>query len=261
MKVVNYNKLLSKLDKPPSGPNWVRFIHYSDIVKTTKSIISFVKGMPRFNYASGYTAIKDRIHLGIDFDTALKIVQQHGSLVGRKTNEELIKAFYTHDERRQYPKHAFIEFDREWFLISRDIKVPVVPLSIIRENGHFVPLFVCGWSEIKLTDFQRRLLVSIYEDSFLSLTDYLVSPAEYLFFPKNDNDVEKQREVEVWQRGDYISLSNQEMNEALDIFLQAREAARKILLQEMAEEFERHKNEVENTTILPPMRDLFNFNK
>lgn len=251
----DYVKLLAKLDRPPSGPNWVRFVQ-DDVARTTKSIVSFVKGSPRFTYSSGYTAIKDRIQLGINLETALAAATRSGAPAGRRQNEDLVKSFFEHDEERRYATHNFVEFDKEWFRVSRDVAVPVSPLCVIREQGQFVPLFVCGWSELNLSDFQRRLLVTICEDAFLSLTDYQNSPAEFLFFPKVDNGTELKRAAEVWKRGDYDLLGDQDLNTAVEIFLQSRELARKILLREMAEDAERRRREGPSAPV-PRPRDLF----
>lgn len=256
MSEINYSKLLAKLDRPPSGPNWVRFVH-NDIPQTTKSILSFVKGTPHFTYSPAYTAIRDRIQLGINLETAIKVAQRSGAPAGRKQNEELIKSFFSHADNRQYAANSSIGFEKEWFLVSREVKVPVSPLSIIREKGQFVPLFVCGWSKINLTNFQRRLLVTIYEDAFLSLTDYQTSPAEFMFFPKNIDSEEEIRCAEIWQRGDYELLSYSSLNEAVNIFLAAREIAKNILLLEMKMAMEKKKTEHDTTEKQEYVYDLF----
>ncbi|WP_271896077.1 hypothetical protein [Candidatus Phyllobacterium onerii] len=254
---MDYFKLLAKLDRPPSAPNWVRFVH-DDVGKTTKSIVSFVKGAPRFTYSPAYAAIRDRIQLGIDLDTAVTVAGRSGAPAGKIQNEELVRTFFNHDQERSYAAFNAVEFGKEWFRVSRDLIVPVSPLSVIRERGRFVPIFVCGWTELKLTELQRRLLVSVCEDAFLSLTDYQNSPAEFLFFPKTDNGTDVGRCAEVWNRGDYRLLSQSELNEAVDIFLQSREAARQLLLQEMAENAERHRHDGPAVSV-PTPRDLFNF--
>lgn len=229
----DYRKLLAKLDKPPSGHNWSRFVHDGDVARTTKEIVAFVKGVPNITYVTGSAAIKDRIQCGIDLETAVNVTRRSGAPAGRIQNENLVRAFFEHDALRRYPTCSYIETEREWFRVSRDINVPVSPLTVVRERGVFIPLFVCGWSEIKLTHFQRRLLVTVYEDAFLSLTDFQSSPAEFLFFPNVIEDGKKKRAAEVWQRGDYQLLTDVEINRAIEVFLDAREAARIILIDEM----------------------------
>jgi hypothetical protein len=149
-------------------------------------------------------------------------------------NREFVDAFFDYDEERRFSTANPIEFDKEYFRVSRDVLVPVAPLSIIRERGTFVPIFVCGWNSNPLTTAQRRLLMTIYEDAFLSLTDYQTSPAEILFFPKfKTGDGEEKRETEAWKRGDYALLTQTALNECVEIFVSARELARQVLLDEI----------------------------
>ena len=75
--------------------------------------------------------------------------------------------------------------------------------------------------------------MTIYEDAFLSLTDFQDSPADILFFPKSDIDPERKRVAEVWKRGDYDLLSKSELDTYLEIFVVAREEARSVLLAEI----------------------------
>jgi len=83
--------------------------------------------------------------------------------------------------------------------------------------------------------------MTMYEDTFFSLTDYQNSPGEILFFPKNEarlSEVEDKdenlREPEVWQRGDYELLSQPELSRCVEIFVLAREKARGILQEEIS---------------------------
>jgi hypothetical protein len=125
-----------------------------------------------------------------------------------------------------------IDFSKEYFRVSRDLAVPVSPLSIIRERGKFVPIFLCGWKKLELSHMQRRLLMTIYEDAFLSLTDFQESPSEFLFFPSDKSGV---RYVEKWERGDYSILSQKEVNDAVSVFLRGLELAKKDLKQQAAD--------------------------
>lgn len=248
----DYAKIIAKLDRPPAGPNWVRFIG-EDVPLTTKLILSFAKGIPQFTYQTGYAAIKDRIQLGIDLETAIGIIKRGGAPAGKSQNEELVRAFFMHDHERGYAARNPIEFERGHFLVSREVQVPVAPLSVIREGGKFLPIFVCGWSTLSLSLMQRRLLVTICEDAFLSLTDYQDGPAEFLFFPKDGK--EKQRSSEIWQRGDYDQLSGGQLADCIEMFLEARDEARRILMEEWHRE--RGRSETTATTAGADMGDLF----
>ena len=229
MKSTEVEKLIKKLDRPPAGANWVRLVGDNEL-STAKSILSFLRGSPRFSYIPASKVIRDRIELGIDRESAAKAGCKTGNPLGRSSNLELVNAFYDYDQIRGYSSSNTIAFDTEYFQISRDISVPIKPLSIIRENGKFVPIFLIGWTENLLSIEQRRLLMTIIEDAFLSLTDFQSSPAEVLFFPKVETLNGKQRITEVWKRGDYDLLSDAQLADRVDLFMKARELARSELL-------------------------------
>lgn len=227
------DKLLRKLDRPPSGPNWVRFI-LEDEMKTAKAILAFVKGQPPFSYSAAYSSIRDRIELGIAREDALRAAGSKGAPIGRPHNVSLVNAFFDFDDERQYSAQNPVGFERGNFLVSREIKVPIAPLSVIREQGNFVPIFLCGWNTNPLSVTQRRLLRTIYEDGFLSLTDFQDSPAEILFFPQSDTANGKARTAEKWNREDYEMLQGPHLEEQVQIFQLGREIARKLLIDQWA---------------------------
>lgn len=229
MTSTDYDKLLLKLDRLPSAPNWVRFVK-DDAPSTAKEIIKFLRGRITFTYQPSYAVIKDCVELGLTLETAIEAVLSKGAPSGRSHNAELVTAFYKYQESRNYQPSGCLRFGKEYFRISRDLLIPVSPLSVIRENGKFLPIFLCGWAEVKLTDRQRRLLATICEDAFLSLTDFMNSPAEFLFFPRLGK--QQPRTSEVWQRGDYKLLSDVDLRECVEIYLAAREIVRKTLIEQ-----------------------------
>jgi hypothetical protein len=239
---VDLKKALLKLDHPPSGFNWVRHVRETK-AHTANAILAFVKGIPSFNYQTSSTAIHDELLFGIGMDAAVSVTQRGGAPAGRLQNKELVEAFFKYNETRRYPVGNCVEFERQWFRISRDILVPVSPLAVLREKGRFVPIFLCGWSELALDIRQRRLLMTVYEDAFLSLTDFQQSPAEFLFFPKDRSMDEPERVPEVWSRGDYVLLTQDELAEDIQRYLAARDDVRAILEKAQAEEAKRRSRE------------------
>ena len=178
-------KTLKKLDRPPSGPNFVRLLA-DDPLRATKNIVSLVLGIPPFHYQDAYLVMRDRITLGIPLEIALKAIEGRGAPIGWKHNRSLIRAFFEYESVRRYSSLNPIGFERGYYRISRDIQVPIEPLSVIRENGKFTSVFVCGWNDVDcLNTTQRRFYRTMAEDAFLSLTDYQDGPAEFLFFPKS----------------------------------------------------------------------------
>lgn len=234
-----FEKTLKKLDRPPAGPNFVRLLA-EEPLRTAKNIVSLVLGVPPFTYKDSYSLMRDRITLGITLETALKGIEGRGSPIGRKHNRSLLRAFFDWEKERKYSSLNPIGFEQAYYRVSRDILVPIDPLTVIREKGKFTSVFACGWNDVDcLSTLQRRFLRTMTEDAFLSLTDYQDGQAEFLFFPKmkiqplESVDDEKEndpvRVPEVWQRNDYAMLSKAEMTELIQIYLEGRSMARDIL--------------------------------
>jgi hypothetical protein len=234
-----FEKTLKKLDRPPAGPNFVRLLA-EEPLRTAKNIVSLVLGVPPFTYRDSYSLMRDRIILGITLETALKGIEGRGSPIGRKHNRSLLRAFFEWEKERKYSSLNPVGFEQAYYRVSRDILVPIDPLTVIRERGKFTSVFACGWNDVDcLSMLQRRFLRTMTEDAFLSLTDYQDGQAEFLFFPKMkiqplesvdaDKETDPVRVPEVWQRNDYDMLSKAEMTELIQVYLEGRSMARDIL--------------------------------
>lgn len=222
------NELLKKLDQPPGCINWVRFIS-TDQLDMANSIARFAIARPSISYVPGMKTVKDRIELQIDRRTALHAINTKGAPRGRKPNASFVNAFFDFDETERLSDLRSIRVDREYFRISRDLKVPVAPTSIVIEDEKLVPIFICGWSELSLDEFQRRVFMTVVEDAYLSLTDFQESPAKFLFFPNAMIDGIKKRQAIVWERGDYQLLRKKELDQIISNYLGARRIARQII--------------------------------
>lgn len=213
--------LFRKLDRIPGAPNFVRY-NYEELLKTLKAYVQFAKGMPTVSYAAGLTIIKDLVLGMIGSEQAIKAAHRLKDSPSRKAVIDFVEAFCTYAEVRNYratPTYSdFVTF----FSIGRDLYVPVKPTLVAREGGQLKPVFVFGWKSVPLSDFQRRLLMTILEDAIFSLTDFENSDAEIVFLPE---DSEGNRQPEVWHRGDYNLLSEAELRNQMEIFLSARESA------------------------------------
>lgn len=232
------DSLLRKLDNPPGALNWVRY-NDQDPVKMAKSIARFVLGVPEISFIPGNRIIRDKITLDIDLGTAVSAARSSGRPISRPYVEDFVRAFFLFNQRRGYSKFSSIEEQECCFHVSRNIRVPVKPTAVVIEDGKFLPVFVCGWTKNPLNQFQRRLLMSIYEDALFSLTDYRNSPGEVVFFPKDEKCDGKfdgtQRKAEVWRRGDYAPLSEAELNDQTELFMLARNMARPIIEKKLSE--------------------------
>ncbi|MCB4767017.1 hypothetical protein LGR54_00180 [Ancylobacter sp. Lp-2] len=216
---------VTKLERPPYVHNWVRY-NYADEVKTTKALVSFVRAIPQTTYVAASPIVRDRIIFGLDRETAMIAAMSKGPPKSRSHVAKLVSAFYDYDQGRKYSGSPSYDQFVHPFPVSRTIQIPVKPLLIIAEGGQLKPLFLFGWSTMPLDTFQRRLLMTIVEDTVFSLTDFQNSDGEFICFPKNEHGI---RAPEVWHRGDYNSLSPQELKQKIEIYLTALKRAKLIL--------------------------------
>ena len=224
---------LRKLDNPPSAINWTR-LNDTDPTKTAKRIVDFVLRPPTWSYRPASSAIHDRIALGLDRETAQKMATVSGNPIGRPHNLSLVDAFYDYDAERVYTgRRIYGDGFTEYFKLSQDLWVPVKPLVVIVQNGRLIPIFLCGWSDLNLTLFQRQLFMTVVEDAFFTLTDFQEAQGEFLFFPQHGKGEIRKRTPEIWRRGEYPLLSPAQLQEQAQIYLEAREIARSTVVEEL----------------------------
>lgn len=220
---------LRKLDNPPSAINWTR-LNDIDPAGTAKRIVNFALRPPKWSYRPASSAIHDRIALGLDRETAQKMATVSGNPIGRPHNLSLVDAFYDYDAERGYTgRRLYGEGLTEYFKLSQDLWVPVKPLVVIAQNGRLIPIFLCGWSDLNLTFFQRQLFMTVVEDAFFTLTDFQEAQGEFLFFPQQGKGEIRRRAPEIWRRGEYPLLSPTQLQAQVQIYLEAREIARPIV--------------------------------
>lgn len=217
-----------KLERPPYVHNWVRNIG-SDPESTIKRLVALALGFPVKTYNAANNILIDRIVTSLDRATALKAALTTGRINSRDIVADYVNAFYDYDEVRKYSGKPTYDEMVEPFRIGKGLSVPVKPLVNIVENGKLVPIFSVGWASFPLNQFQRRLLATVLEDAVFSLSDFKMSPGEFICFPKEGRDPNAVRKPLVWKRGDLTLLSKGELRDCLDMYLQALDAAKAIL--------------------------------
>ena len=225
-------QILAKLDRPPAAHNWTMCNHQT-LARTTNAILNLALGFPAISYQWAQRTIQIMLADGRTREDALKMLKTicpHNQI---DHNLSLLLAFLEYNDDRQFQGiRIFDEFSGN-FLAGPDVKVPVRPTAILRENGILKPLFVIGWAHNRLSYFQRRLLSTIYEDAIFSLTDFRSSPGEVLIFPEDGYGV---RRTERWERHTYQQLAKSELAEQVQRFVQGRDNARILIPQRLQEQ-------------------------
>ena len=216
---------MAKVDKPPTAENWARMQH-PDVNRTAKAIFNFLKGAPSWNYNPARSGAKYRIEDRITREMVLEVVRRSKNKIGRPFNIELIEAFLRYEESS--PIDGVLAFDNfsEWFPLNRSVRIPVKPLTVIKENGAFSPIFLCPWSKVSFDHYQARLLMSILEEAIFRHSDFDDGIGKVLFFPKvaGEGGVQTRKPM-VWTRGQFELLSRSEMNDQVSIFFESKKKA------------------------------------
>lgn len=217
---------MKNLDNPPYVHNWVRY-NYPDLAKTTEGIVRFGRSIPQYTYQHAMKLLGDRLNLGVGWETLLTSAATEGRANSRALCVELLEAFRMFEEQHDLVGRRSYDFEVLPFKVSKNVRVPVRPLTSIVQGGRLEPVFVFGWASFPLTHFQIRLLMTVIEDAVFSLEDYSASKGHFLILPRDSND--GIRRAKVWHRGDYDLLSDIELRSQIDIFMEALEAAKGIL--------------------------------
>lgn len=218
------DSIFKKLDKIPAAPNFVRY-NFDDLTKTLKAYVAFAKGMPTVSYVAGIKIVRDLVLGWTSPEQAMITARQLKNSPSRAPIIQFVDAFCEYTAGRDFQGiPAFSDFSTS-FAPGRNLFVPVKPTVVSREAGKFRPTFVFGWKSVPLNSFQRRLLMTILEDAIFSLTDFQDSDADIIFLP----EIEGVRQPEVWNRGDYELLSQGQLRDQMELFLEARELAHPII--------------------------------
>lgn len=216
------DQILAKLDRPPAAPNWA-LSNFQEKARTRSALINLALGFPQISYQWAHRVIQIVIADKRSDDQAIELLRRYCPVSQWDHNLSLLHAFLAYNEERRFDGIRVFDEFCGYFMAGPDVSVPVRPTAVIREGGVLKPIFVVGWAHNRLKWYQRRLLTSIYEDAIYSLTDFVNSPGEVLFFPEDGYGV---RKADRWERDSYSPLSHEELTEQIERFIEAREEAR-----------------------------------
>lgn len=224
--MASFDQIKRKVMRPPSAQNWTRLNAFGDLKRTTLLIANFAVSVPPFNYNPAVGACKHKVELGLDLDTAIKSVQRSGAPAGRERNESLVRAFYDYDGERQYGSKGFAEsFEDGAFRVSREVRVPTKPTFTVRNSGLLCPVLICGWQDFPFDLTHTRLFMTVLELGLFSFADYRHSPAEVALFPMDGEGNDRKRFPKILMRGDYELLSERQLREQSELYIEAQAAA------------------------------------
>lgn len=239
--------ILAKLDKPPAAHNFAR-CNFPRKAKTCSALVNLAMSFPTVSYQWAIHIIELTVADQRSDAEAIQMLISKCPPSQLDHNLELLNGFLDYHAIRKFEGFQVYPEFKGWFEVGPNVRVPVSPTLIIREDGVLKPLFVIGWASNGLDYYQRRLLTSIYEDAIYSLTDFQHADGEVLFFPRNSYG---RRIADPWKRSTFPALSREEMVEQVKRFLLAREEARPLIAERFAEQTRRKSAEKTRPTTAP----------
>ncbi len=107
----------------------------------------------------------------------------------RASAREVVPAFFALARERgfdgiQTPAHLSISLPIGRGPDGKPLLIPLRPTFLIIDDAGLTPVFMIGWARLALVDYQKQLISTILENSYLSLQDYAGRHAEIFCFPR-----------------------------------------------------------------------------
>ena len=223
MSMITAKTAITKLRRPPSVPNWVRYMHqgtHDSAIAMTK----FALSNPRLSLAPVYKLASDIACRGTPLEQVLKGLQTLNSQAVRRLGTEILTAFASYNIGRRYDGIETLPDFCVNYPLGRGVVVPVKPTFVIMEEGGLTPVFVIGWTSIPFSDFQKKLLSTIIYNSILTLTDFIGRDAEIVCLPRATYS-KYERMPRSWKVSHYKPYTGQELTEILDRYGSALDLA------------------------------------
>lgn len=214
---------IEKLRRPPTVPNWVRYMH-TRTDDSADAMVKFVLTGPRHSLQQVYGLISDMACLQISLESALLGLNVIKSPLVRRLGREVLIAFNAHNRVRKYDGIKTLNGFEVRYPLGRGISVPVKPTFVIVEEGGLTPVFVIGWASLPFTDFQKCLLSTIIQNALLTLTDFAGRDAEIVCLPRAKYS-KSERMPRAWKVSNYRPFTAVELAGHLDRYGNALDLA------------------------------------
>jgi hypothetical protein len=99
------------------------------------------------------------------------------------------------------------------------LTIPIRPAFILIENEGLTPVFMIGWARLALIDYQKQLMATILERSFMTQQDYLGRHAEILCLPRIKRT--RHREAVSWRTNEIDLLTNEQVTDQFERYSSA----------------------------------------
>lgn len=229
--MIDPQKAIRKLRRPPSAHNWVRSIRRRTD-DTALSLYNFAINGPRHSLKPVTDIIRQVVVDGISDEQALKCASFITNDRVRKYGYQILKAILPHIRQREWKGIQIFKDMDERYPVAANVDIPVRPTFVIRDDGKAVPYFVICWTEVGLSDYQKQILTTLIQEAILSQEDFEGSDAVIVCVPRHSFS-KTERYVLEWKLSDHAPLDADQKRELFERYGNALKQAERMILENL----------------------------
>ena len=214
---------IARVLSPSPLVNWARqnLKRFDD---TRKRVWRMAENPPRHSLAKVNSICADIACRNLPPSKVEERIAEIENPFARASAREVVPAFFGLARERQFdgihtPTHLSIALPIGRGPDGKPLLIPLRPTFVLIENGQLTPVFMIGWARLALADYQKQLVSTILESSYLSLQDYDGRHAEILCFPRIRKT--RHRHAVFWRTNEIGRLDEDQVREQFDCYSRA----------------------------------------
>jgi hypothetical protein len=209
---------IARVLRLPSLVNWARQ-NYRRLDETRRRIQQLADFPPRHSLQKIYEICAAIAYRDLSPSKIDDRIEEIENPFARMAAREVIPAFLETVRQREFDGIKELHAKMLPIPIGRGpdgkpLLIPIRPTFVLADGARLKPIFLIGWASLTLTDYQKSLVSTIIDRSYLSQQDFLGSDAEVLCFPRIPKT--KRREARWWLTSQIPHLSDEEVAEQFD---------------------------------------------
>ena len=227
--MINAQKVIQKLRRPPAVHNWVRNIKRRTD-DTALSLFNTAINGPRHSLRQITDIIRNVVIDQLPDEQAFKCLTPIKDPLVRAYGKQILTAALPYLREKGFKGVEVFRDMVEYYRVTQDVNVPVRPTFVVNDSGKVIPYFVICWAAIALTEYQKRILTTMIAEAILSLEEFEGSDAVILCIPRHRFS-KTERYVHEWKVSDYEPLTEDEKTDLFDRYAKALNIAEGMIIE------------------------------
>jgi len=229
--MIDPQKLILKLRKPPGVHNWVRNVRRRRY-DMAQSLYNTAINAPRHSLRQVTDIIRQVVVDGIDDEQAYKCVEYIKNPRTHAYALQILRVILPYIREHCWEGVEVFKDMVEYYRVAANVNVPVRPTFVVNDGEKVIPYFVICWTEIGLSYYQRRILTTLIQEAILSLEEFDGSDAVIVCVPRYSFS-KTERHVVKWNLSHYPQLSDDEKTDLFERYGGALSDAERMILENL----------------------------